>query len=56
MSRVPPDEQQVLKRFFSAEGRLLDMPVRHVRRAVVHLVDDGFLAREDDLYWRSDGV
>ncbi|WP_435771915.1 DUF2087 domain-containing protein [Nocardioides sp. SYSU DS0651] len=29
------DDQQVLRRFFSAEGRLLDLPLRHVKRRVV---------------------
>ena len=91
MSRIPPEEQQVLKRFFSPDGRLLDLPVRHVKRRVVldhvaqrfepgrrydwrevdtilkelhpdhaalrrYLVDDGFLTREDDIYWRSGGT
>jgi hypothetical protein len=91
MSRIPPEEQQVLRRFFSAEGRLLDMPVRHLKRRVVlnhvaqrfepgrrydwrevdailkevhddhaalrrYLVEDGFLTRENDVYWRSGGT
>jgi hypothetical protein len=85
------DDAQVLRRFFSADGRLLDMPVRHVKRRLVldhvaqrfepgrrygwrevdeilrsvyddhaalrrHLVDEGFLSREDDVYWRSGGT
>jgi hypothetical protein len=86
-----PDPRQVLRRFFSADGRLLDLPTRHAKRLVVldhvaqrfepgrrydwrevdailrevhddhaalrrHLVDDGFLTRESDVYWRSGGT
>ncbi|MBM7518825.1 DUF2087 domain-containing protein [Nocardioides nitrophenolicus] len=88
---MSPDDQQVLRRFFSADGRLLDLPTRHAKRLVVldhvaqrfepgrrygwrevdailqevhddhaalrrHLVDDGFLTRESDVYWRSGGT
>lgn len=84
-------EEQTLRRFFTAEGRLLDLPTRHVKRRVVldhvaqrfepgrrygwrevdailkaihpdHaalrrlLVEDGFLTRENDVYWRSGGT
>jgi hypothetical protein len=85
------DDRQVLRRFFSAEGRLLDMPTRQAKRRLVldhvaqrfepgrrydwrtvdallkevyddhaalrrHLVDEGFLSREGDVYWRSGGT
>ena len=85
------DDARVLRRFFSADGRLLDMPVRHLKRRLVldhvaqrfepgrrydwrevdallkqvyddhaalrrYLVDDGFLSREGDIYWRSGGT
>ena len=85
------DERQTLRRFFTPEGRLLDLPARHVKRRVVldhvaqrfepgrryawrevdailkeihpdhaalrrGLVDEGFLTREDDVYWRSGGT
>ncbi|MEV4999639.1 DUF2087 domain-containing protein [Nocardioides sp. LML1-1-1.1] len=85
------DERQTLRRFFTPEGRLLDLPTRHLKRRVVldriaqrfepgrrydwrevdailkeihpdhaalrrYLVDDGFLTREDDVYWRSGGT
>ncbi len=84
-------EQQTLRRFFTPEGRLLDLPTRHVKRRVVldhvaqrfepgrrygwrevdallkeihpdhaalrrYLVEDGFLTRENDVYWRSGGT
>ncbi|TQK72755.1 MULTISPECIES: DUF2087 domain-containing protein [unclassified Nocardioides] len=86
-----PDARQVLRRFFSADGRLMDLPTRHAKRLVVldhvaqrfepgrrygwrevdailrevhddhaalrrYLVDDGFLSREGDVYWRSGGT
>ena len=86
-----PDDAIVLRRFFSAEGRLLDMPTRRAKRLLVldhvaqrfepgrrygwrevdevlkavhddhaalrrYLVDEGFLSREDDTYWRSGGT
>ena len=86
-----PDARQVLRRFFSADGRLLDLPTRHAKRLVVldhvaqrfepgrrydwrevdallkqvyddhaalrrALVDEGFLTRESDVYWRSGGT
>lgn len=85
------EEEQTLRRFFTPEGRLLDLPTRHVKRRVVldriaqrfepgrrydwrevdailkeihpdhaalrrYLVDDGFLTRADDVYWRSGGT
>ncbi|MFT4082156.1 MAG: DUF2087 domain-containing protein [Nocardioides sp.] len=80
-----------LRRFFGADGRLLTMPTRHAKRAVVldelaqhfepghvylerevveilsrfhddhaalrrYLVDDGFLTRRENRYWRSGGT
>jgi hypothetical protein len=86
-----PEDEQVLRRFFSADGRLLDMPTKHVKRLVVldhvaqrfepgrrygwrevdetlkavyddhaalrrYLVEEGFLSRQDDIYWRSGGT
>jgi hypothetical protein len=86
-----PDGTEVLRRFFSTEGRLVDMPTRRAKRLVVldhvaqrfepgrrygwrevdevlhevhddhaalrrYLVDEGFLTREDDVYWRSGGT
>ncbi|NHA01596.1 DUF2087 domain-containing protein [Nocardioides sp. W3-2-3] len=85
------DEEQTLRRFFTPEGRLRDLPTRHLKRRVVldriaqrfepgrrydwrevdailkeihpdhaalrrYLVDDGFLTRQDDVYWRSGGT
>ena len=85
------DAQQVLQRFLSADGRLLDLPTRHAKRLVVldhvaqrfepgrrydwrevdallvqvhddhaalrrALVDEGFLTRQSDVYWRSGGT
>lgn len=85
------DDEQTLRRFFTPEGRLLDLPTRHLKRRVVldriaqrfepgrrydwrevdailkeihpdhaalrrYLVDDGFLTRQDDVYWRSGGT
>ena len=86
-----PDAGQVLRRFFAADGRLLDLPTRHAKRLFVldhvaqrfepgrrydwrevdallkqvyddhaalrrALVDEGFLTRESDVYWRSGGT
>ncbi len=85
------DERQTLQRFFTPEGRLLDLPTRHVKRRVVldhvaqrfepgrrygwrevdailkevhpdhaalrrYLVEEDFLTRENDVYWRSGGT
>lgn len=85
------DESPTLRRFFSADGRLLTMPTKHVKRQVVldhvaqrfqpgrtydwrevdailkeihddhaalrrYLVEDGFLTRDHDVYWRSGGT
>lgn len=81
----------VWARFFSADGRLLDMPRRRAKRLAVldrvaqrfepgrkylerdvdaalkevfddhaalrrYLVDEGFLTREHNVYWRSGGT
>lgn len=86
-----PDAQQVLRRFLSPDGRLMDLPTRRAKRLVVldhlaqrfepgrrygwrevdalleqayddhaalrrALVDEGFLTRESDVYWRSGGT
>jgi hypothetical protein len=83
-------DSDVVRRFFSPEGRLRAMPTRRAKRLVVldhvaqrfepgrrygwrevdgllrqvhddhaalrrYLVDEGFLTREDDVYWRSGG-
>lgn len=85
------DDRELLRRFFSPDGRLLQMPARHLKRRAVldhvaqrfepgltyretevdamlkevhddhaalrrYLVDDGFLTREDNVYWRSGGT
>ncbi len=82
--------RELLRRFFSTDGRLLTMPTRHLKRRVVldhvaqrfelgrvyperevdailkqvhddhaalrrYLVDEGFLTRRDNHYWRSGG-
>lgn len=85
------DDRELLRRFFSPDGRLLQMPTRHLKRRVIldhvaqrfepgltypeaevdallkevhddhaalrrYLVDEGFLTREDNVYWRSGGT
>lgn len=85
------DDREMLRRFFSPDGRLLQMPTRHLKRRAVldhvaqrfepgltyaeaevdavlkeihddhaalrrYLVDEGFLTREDNVYWRSGGT
>ncbi|GAB3856263.1 hypothetical protein GCM10028801_13150 [Nocardioides maradonensis] len=85
------DDTQVLRRFFAADGRLMDMPVKRSKRLLVldhvaqrfepgrrydwrevdevlkavhddhaalrrYLVEEAFLSRSDDVYWRSGGT
>ncbi|MEQ6903513.1 DUF2087 domain-containing protein [Nocardioides sp. YIM 152588] len=86
-----PADAELLRRFFAADGRLLVMPTKHLKRRAVldhvaqrfepgrtyperevdailkrvhddhaalrrYLVEEGFLTRENNVYWRSGGT